>query len=104
MVSAVGKGGGPSAQAGPAGGDGYMAPWIDTNECTACGECIQINAKVFAYNDKKQAYIVDPKAGAFKDLVRSAEKCTARCIHPGLPATRTEKGIEKLIKRAEKFN
>lgn len=84
-------------------GNGYVAPWIDSAECTACDECIKINPKIFAYNEKKQAYIKDPKGGPYKDLVRAAEKCTAQVIHPGIPADRSEKDIEKLIKRAQKF-
>jgi pyruvate-ferredoxin/flavodoxin oxidoreductase len=99
----------PAAQAASAsggngsGGDGYMAPWIDSSQCTACDECININGKLFAYNEKKQAYIKDAKAGTYKDLVRAAEKCTAQVIHPGYPADRAQKGVDKLIQRAKKF-
>lgn len=82
----------------------YMAPWLETEECTACDECIKINSKIFAYNGDKKAYIQDPNAGPYQDLVKAAEKCTARVIHPGLPADRSEKDIEKWIKRGEKFN
>ncbi len=85
-------------------GDGYQPPELFSEECTGCGECVLINPKIFAWNDKKQAYIKDPKAGPFKDIVKAAEKCAARCIRPGLPADKSEKGVEKLIKRAEKFN
>lgn len=86
-------------------GDGeYMAPWIDTEKCTSCDECININPKIFAYNENKKAYIKDPNAGPYKDLVKAAEKCTAQVIHPGLPKDRSEKDIEKWIKRGEKFN
>ena len=45
----------------------------------------------------------DPKGGPFKDIVRSAEKCTAGVIHPGTPANADEPGLEKLIKRAAKY-
>ncbi len=81
-----------------------MAPWIETDECTACDECIKINAKIFAYNNDKKAVIQDPNAGPYQDLVKAAEKCTAGVIHPGLPQDTTEKDIEKWIKRAEKYN
>jgi pyruvate-ferredoxin/flavodoxin oxidoreductase len=82
----------------------YLAPWIDTDECTTCDECIIINKKIFAYNDKKKAVIVNSNGGPYKDIVKAAEKCTARVIHPGLPADRSQKDIEKWIKRGEKFN
>ncbi|MDM8561014.1 2-oxoacid:acceptor oxidoreductase family protein [Candidatus Parabeggiatoa sp. HSG14] len=77
--------------------------WVETPECTTCDECVEINPKIFAYNDKKQAYILDPKAGPFKDIVKAAEKCTANVIHPGTPVNPNEKGLDKLTKRAEKY-
>lgn len=85
-------------------GNGHMSPWLETEACSSCDECIRINDKIFAYNKDKKAYIKDPEGGPYQDLVRAAEKCTARVIHPGLPATRTEKDIEKWIKRGEKYN
>ena len=90
--------------AAPTGGGDYMAPWIDTDECTACDECININSKIFAYNENKKAIIVNPTGGPYKDIVKSAEKCTARVIHPGLPANRSAKDSDKWIKRGEKYN
>ena len=82
----------------------YMAPWIDTDQCTACDECTTINPKIFEYNASKKAVIKDPLAGPYRDLVKSAEKCTATVIHPGLPANLSEKNIEKGIKRGDKYN
>ena len=87
-----------------ASGDGYMAPWIDTDECTACDECTNLNGAIFAYNESKKAYIKDPLAGPYKDLVKAAEKCTAQVIHPGLPKDMGEKNIEKWIARGSRFN
>ena len=82
----------------------YMAPWIDTEECTACDECILINPQIFEYNDDKKAFIKNADAGPYRDLVKSAEKCTAEVIHPGLPRDRSAKDIGKWIKRGQKFN
>jgi pyruvate-ferredoxin/flavodoxin oxidoreductase len=90
------------AAAAPAGE--YMAPWIETEECTACDECIIINPQIFAYNDDKKAVIVSAEAGPYRDLVKSAEKCTAEVIHPGLPRDQSAKDINKWIKRGQKFN
>jgi len=82
----------------------YIAPWLDTDNCTSCDECIKINKNIFEYNANKKAIIKNPNGGPYKDIVKAAEKCTAMVIHPGLPADRTEKDIEKWIKRAEKYN
>jgi pyruvate-ferredoxin/flavodoxin oxidoreductase len=96
--------GAPEAAAAAAPAGDYMAPWIDTNECTACDECTNLNSKIFVYNENKKAYIKDPNGGPYRDLVKAAEKCTARIIHPGLPRDRSAKDIEAWIKRAEKYN
>ncbi|MDH3993107.1 MAG: ferredoxin, partial [Gammaproteobacteria bacterium] len=89
--------------AGPGEAD-HMAPWIDTDDCTACDECTNLNGAIFAYNDQKKAFIKDPLGGPYRDLVKAAEKCTAQVIHPGLPADRSEKDVDKWIARGEKFN
>ena len=86
--------------------DDFMGnePYIDTLRCTSCDDCLKINPKVFVYNDDQQAFIGDAKAGTYKQLVMGAEACPAECIHPGDPLNPKEKGLDKLIKRAEPFN
>ena len=83
---------------------GFDEPWVDTAACTTCDDCISINKQMFAYNEDKQAYLVDPRAGTYADLVTAAETCPARCIHPGKPLDPNEPGLEELIARAEPFN
>lgn len=83
---------------------GGMAPWLDSEECTSCDDCINLNPKIFAYNKDKKAYIKDPKGGPYQDLVVAAEKCTAQVIHPGLPSDTSIKDVEKWTKRGEKYN
>ncbi len=99
-------GGGNGAAAGgngAANASDWEPVWIETPECTACDECVEIAPKIFQYNDDKLAVVVDPKGGTFKDIVKAAEKCTAGCLHPGTPWNSGEKDIEKLIKRAAKY-
>jgi pyruvate-ferredoxin/flavodoxin oxidoreductase len=105
LAQAPAEPGAADAAAGEAatGGD-YMAPWIDTEECTACDECTNLNGAMFKYNDSKKAVIADPGAGPYSDLVRAAEKCTAQVIHPGLPADRSDPDILRWIERGEKYN
>lgn len=88
------------APAAAAGGEA----WIESAMCTSCDECIRINNRIFAYNENKQAYVKNPKGGPFRDLVKAAEKCTAQIIHPGAPQDPGEKDLDKLIKRAAKYN
>jgi ferredoxin len=82
----------------------FDAPWIDTVLCTSCNDCMKVNPLVFVYNENKQALIGDPKAGTFEQLVIAAEKCPARCIHPGKPLNPDEPNLDELIERAKPFN
>jgi pyruvate-ferredoxin/flavodoxin oxidoreductase len=96
----------PAPTSADAGGNGadYEPVWIETPECTACDECINIAPKAFEYNDQKLAVVTNPKGAKFADIVKAAEKCTAGCIHPGTPWNMSEPGIEKLMARAAKYN
>jgi hypothetical protein len=78
-------------------------PFIETPRCTTCDECTSRNDRMFAYDDNKQAYIKDPDAGTFAELVEAAELCQVSIIHPGKPRNPDEKGLAELIKRAEPF-
>lgn len=78
-------------------------PWIETPRCSTCNECTGINDRMFAYNENKQAYIKDPDAGTFRELVEAAEACQVAVIHPGKPRDPNEPGIEELIERASAF-
>ncbi len=82
----------------------FDEPWLDTAACTTCDDCMGINKMMFAYNDDKQAFLRDPRAGTYADLVAAAEICPAKCIHPGKPLDPNEPGLEELIARAEPFN
>jgi ferredoxin len=83
---------------------GPEEPWINSILCTTCNDCININRQMFVYNSNKQATIADPRAGTYAQLVEAAEKCPARCIHPGKPLNPDEPNLEELKKRAAKFN
>jgi hypothetical protein len=92
----------PAAEEGdtaPASGE----PWIETIRCTTCNECTQINNRMFAYNADQRAYIADPAAGTYRELVQAAETCQVAIIHPGQPRNPDEPGLEELRKRAEPF-
>jgi pyruvate-ferredoxin/flavodoxin oxidoreductase len=71
----------------PAGTDEplVMEPAIDSALCTACNECTNLNRRMFAYNDKKQAYIKDP--GRHLQAARPGRR-EARCAS-SIPAPRS---------------
>ena len=95
------------AEAEPEADDDALSfdePWLDTAMCTTCDDCMGVNKMMFAYNDNKQAILSDPRAGPYADLVKAAEICPAKCIHPGKPLDPNEPGLEELVARAEPFN
>ena len=88
-----------SAAEGPSSDE----PWIETIRCTSCTECKEINDRMFAYDEDNRAYIADPDAGTYRELVQAAETCQVAIIHPGKPRNPDEPGLEELINRAEPF-
>jgi pyruvate-ferredoxin/flavodoxin oxidoreductase len=78
--------------------------WLDSALCTSCDDCTRKFPGIFAYNADKQAYVKNPRGGSFRDLVRAAEACPARVIHPGQPWDAKEKDLASWIERAEKFD
>jgi pyruvate-ferredoxin/flavodoxin oxidoreductase len=92
------------APAAAADDDLVMEAYIEVERCTTCNECTNLNSKMFAYNENKQAYIRDIHAGTFAQLVMAAEKCPAGLIHPGTPVNPKEKDLAKWIERAKPFN
>lgn len=90
-----------AAAAEPARADGE--PWIETARCSTCNECTRLNDRMFAYNGNKQAFIKDPSAGTFAQLVQAAESCQLSIIHPGKPRNPQEPGLDELIARAQPF-
>jgi ferredoxin len=82
----------------------FAEPYIDTVLCTSCNECTDLNGQLFIYNADKQASIGDPQAGTFAEMVKAAELCPARCIHPGKPRSDDSTATPELIDRAAPFN
>ena len=78
-------------------------PYIETPRCSTCDECTQINDRMFAYDENKQARIINLDAGTYRQLVEAAENCQLSIIHPGKPRNPNEPGLEDLVKRAEGF-
>jgi len=78
-------------------------PWIETIRCTTCNECTQLNDRMFSYDSEKRAFIKDPDAGTYRELVEAAETCQVAIIHPGKPRNPDEPGLEELLERAAPF-
>jgi pyruvate-ferredoxin/flavodoxin oxidoreductase len=96
--------GAPVAVPDESADDLAIEAYVESARCTTCNECTNLNGKLFAYNADKQAYIKDPAAGTFAQLVQAAEKCPVGAIHPGTPLNPKEKDLAKWIERARPFN
>ncbi|MBL8176573.1 MAG: hypothetical protein JNK48_17990 [Bryobacterales bacterium] len=78
-------------------------PYIDSFLCTSCNDCMKVNKLLFLYDGNKQAYIGDPKTGTFAELVKAAEGCPAKCIHPGKPRPGDSTATPEVLARAAKL-
>ena len=108
-------GGAPATEAAPAeaapietGGAASAArspdeAWIETSRCPSCNECQLINERMFAYDERKQAYLKDVTAGTYRQLVEAAESRQVAIIHPGKPRDPNEPGLVELLERAAAF-
>ncbi len=81
-----------------------IAPYIESSLCTSCNDCRKINPRLFGYDANQQAYIADAGAGTFAELVKAAEGCPSKCIHPGTPAPGDKTVTADLLARAAKLN
>jgi hypothetical protein len=77
--------------------------YIETARCSSCNECTNRNNRMFKYNENKQAFIADLRAGTYRQLVESAEACKLAIIHTGKPWDPNEPGLDDLLRRAEPF-
>ena len=84
--------------------ESFDDPWIDSELCTTCNDCLGINTVLFVYNENKQAIIGEMNSGTYAQLVEGAEICPADCIHPGKPKNPDEPGLAELIERAKAYN
>ena len=64
--------------------------YIETERCSTCNECTQLNDKMFSYNGNQQAYIKDVNAGTYAQLVEAAENCQV-ADHPSGQAAQPER-------------
>ncbi|MBL8211728.1 MAG: hypothetical protein JNK87_13495, partial [Bryobacterales bacterium] len=78
-------------------------PYIDSFLCTSCNDCMKVNARLFLYDGNKQAYLGPLDHGTFADLVKAAEGCPAKCIHPGTPRPGDASATPAVLARAAKL-
>ncbi len=90
----------PPADDGDDDDDGLDEAYIDTMLCTSCNDCRNINAELFLYNADKQAYLGDLSSGTYLEMVRAAEVCPAKCIHPGPPQPGDATATDAVLARA----
>ena len=93
----------PATVVEPAAEEFVEEGYIDSPMCRSCHDCINMNPRMFQYDGNKQAKLAEPTAGSYAQLVKAAEACPARCIHPGLPREGDATATPELIERARRF-
>lgn len=90
----------------PADDDAGFAdePYIESYLCTTCNECLNAHPLVFAYNGDRQAVFKAPERATYAQLVETAEKCPARCIHVGAPRPGDSSATPEVLARAQAFH
>jgi ferredoxin len=90
----------------PADDDAGFAddPYIESYLCTTCNECLNAHPLVFAYNGDRQAVFKAPERATYAQLVDTAEKCPARCIHVGAPRPGDASATPEVLARAQAFH
>ncbi|MGD8238057.1 MAG: ferredoxin [Armatimonadota bacterium] len=56
-------------------------PWVDRDECTACGQCVEIAPNTFDLDEEDIAVVKDPKGDPEDTIQEAIEDCPAECIH-----------------------
>ncbi|MBX9604283.1 MAG: hypothetical protein K2X35_24985 [Bryobacteraceae bacterium] len=83
---------------------GSEDPYVESYLCTSCNDCLKVNDRMFQYDGNQQIYLADASAGTYAELVQAAEKCPAKCIHPGTPRPGDGTATAAMKARAAKLN
>ena len=78
-------------------------PYVESYLCTSCNDCLKVNNRMFQYNGDNQIYLADASKGSYAELVKAAEACPARCIHPGAPRPGDTSATPAIRARAAKL-
>jgi ferredoxin len=57
-------------------------PYIDEEECIACGSCEEICPGVFLLNESLGfAQVINPEGGSEEEIQEAMDACPTQCIH-----------------------
>ena len=91
----------PAPEAAPAAES--ADPYVESYLCTSCNDCLKVNNRMFQYNADNQIYLADASKGTYAELVKAAEACPAKCIHPGAPRAGDATATPAIRARAAKL-
>lgn len=64
-------------------GEGVGVLYIDIDECTACGACVEECPGVFRLVEGRYAQVVNPDGASESEIRAATEVCPVQCIHRG---------------------
>ncbi len=91
----------PAAEPAPAAES--EDPYVESYLCTSCNDCLKVNNRMFQYNADNQIFLADASKGTYAELVKAAEACPAKCIHPGAPRAGDATATPAIRARAAKL-
>lgn len=56
-------------------------PYVDKDECTSCGVCVENVPTVFRFDDDMKAEAFDPNGASEEEIQEAMDLCPAACIH-----------------------
>jgi ferredoxin len=56
-------------------------PYVDKENCTACGVCVDALPDVFALDDEGYAYVHNPNGATEEEIQEIMDTCPGLCIH-----------------------
>ena len=55
-------------------------PVVDRDECTACGQCVEIAPNTFELDEDDIAFVKDPQGDPEETIQEAIDECPAECI------------------------
>jgi len=55
-------------------------PWVDRDECSACGQCVEIAPNTFELDEDDIAVVKDPQGDPEETIQEAIDDCPSECI------------------------
>jgi len=56
-------------------------PYVDKDECTGCGDCVENCPEVFQFDEDDLAEVKNPNGASEEEIQDAIDNCPAEAIH-----------------------